>query len=143
MEKEELAVNDFMGGYRCSQAVFASYAPDFDLDPDMARKLSIGLAGGSTVGGECGAVSAAYLVIGLKYGFSHPGDPDQFRIVLDKISQFNRKFKELNGHINCPDLIGLDVLTQEGHKAFVENNIKAEKCSGFVSDSIQILHGIL
>ena len=47
MQKHDSAVNEFMEGYRCSQAVLGVYARDFDLDPDLAGKISLALAGGS------------------------------------------------------------------------------------------------
>ncbi|MCP4745538.1 MAG: C_GCAxxG_C_C family protein [Desulfobacteraceae bacterium] len=96
-----------MDGYYCSQAVLDVFAPDFDLNPDLDKKISIALAGGSGNGAECGAVSAAYLVIGLKYGFSHPGDPE--------------KFKLLHDHIDCPELICLEIFSQEGQQEFKKN----------------------
>jgi len=142
MKKRDIAVNQFMEGYRCSQAVLTTYAQDLDIDTNLAKKISIGLAGGSGVGGECGAVSGAYLVIGLKYGFAHPGDPEQFGIVLSKTKAFIEKFKALHGDINCPKLIGLDVFSEEGHREFVENNIKASTCSRFVGDTVTILEDI-
>ncbi len=143
MSKQETAVADFMNGYRCSQAVLAAFAPDYNMDPDLARTISIGLAGGSGVGGECGAVSGAYLVIGLKYGFAHPGDPERFQKVMGKVKTFVQAFQALHGKINCPELIGLDLFSAEGYKQFVEKNIKADFCKGYVANTINILERIL
>lgn len=143
MERHEAAVRVFMEGYRCSQAVMAAYARDFDLDVDLARKISLPLAGGSGVGGECGAVSAAYLVIGLKHGFAHPGDGEGFAMIIGKTRAFAEKFKSLHGEIDCPRLINLDVFSEEGHRTFVKNNVKAERCARFVGDAVKILEEIL
>jgi C_GCAxxG_C_C family probable redox protein len=142
MQKHETAVNEFMEGYRCSQAVLGTYARDFDLDPVLAKKIALALAGGSGVGGECGAVSAAYLVLGLKYGFAHPGDPDRLAVLIDKTRAFVEKFKSLHGAIDCPKLISLDIFSEEGHKAFVENNVKATVCTRYVGDAVKILEEI-
>jgi len=143
MEKHETAVKDFMEGYRCSQAVLAAYAQDFDLDINLARKISLPLAGGSGVGGECGAVSGVYLVIGLKHGFAHPGDPEGVAMIIDKTRAFAEKFKSLHGEIDCPKLISLDVFSEKGHRMFVEKNIKAETCAHLVGDAVKILEEIL
>lgn len=143
MQRHETAVNEFMEGYRCSQAVLSAYAREFDLDPDLARKMALALAGGSGVGGECGAVSAAYLVLGLKYGFTHPGDPERVDALINKTRAFAEKFKSLHGSIDCPGLISLDVFSAEGRKAFAENNIKATVCTRYVGDAVKILEEIL
>ncbi|MCP4747367.1 MAG: C_GCAxxG_C_C family protein [Desulfobacteraceae bacterium] len=143
MEKKEIAANQFLNGYRCSQAVFDVFAPDFGLDPDLAKKISIALAGGSGAGGECGAVSAAYLVIGLKYGFSHPGDPEKFKAIIKKNSEFIEKFKSLHGDIDCSKLIGLEIFSQEGQQEFKEKNIKETHCVNFVKDAVTNLEKIM
>jgi C_GCAxxG_C_C family probable redox protein len=143
MERQAAAVDEFMGGYRCSQAVLAVFAEDFGMDRDLARKISLPLAGGSGVGGECGAVSGAYLVLGLKYGFAHPGDAEGVGKMIAKVNRFVERFKSLHAEIDCSRLIGLDVFSEEGHKNFLENNIKATACARFVGDTVKILEEIL
>jgi C_GCAxxG_C_C family probable redox protein len=143
MNRSENAVAHFMEGFRCSQAVLGVYAEGHDMDIDLARKISLGLAAGSGNGGECGAVTGAYLAIGLKYGFSHPGDPDAFHSMFDRIQNFTDRFKELHKEIDCPKLIGLDVLSPEGHQKFVENGIKKTRCAEYVRDAVRILEDIL
>jgi C_GCAxxG_C_C family probable redox protein len=143
MQRHETAVNEFMEGYRCSQAVLGVYVRDMELDPDLARKLALAFAGGSGVGGECGAVSAAYMVLGVKYGFAHPGDTQRVDVLMDKIRTFVDKFKSLHGDIDCPKLIGLDIFSEQGRKAFAENNLKATACTRYVADTVKILEEIL
>jgi C_GCAxxG_C_C family probable redox protein len=143
MERHETAVKEFMDGYRCSQAVVAAYARDFDLDVGLLRKISLPLAGGSGVGGVCGVVGGAYLVIGLKYGFAHPGDPEGVARIIGKTRAFAEKFKSLHREIDCPKLIHLDVFSEKGHRTFVEKNIKAENCVLFVGDAVKILDEIM
>jgi C_GCAxxG_C_C family probable redox protein len=142
MEKYEQAATLFSDGFRCSQAVFEVFAEELGIYPNTARKISIGLAAGSGAKGECGAVSAAYLVNGLIHGFSHPGDPEQFKIVMMKNIQFLEKFRAIHGKINCQELIGVDLFTDEGKKYFQENDIKTKLCTKFVEDSVKILQEI-
>jgi C_GCAxxG_C_C family probable redox protein len=142
MEKHEQAIALFQEGFRCSQAVLEVFAEELGVDPNIARKVSLGLTAGSGAGGECGAVAAAYLVNGLKYGFSHPGDPEKFKTVMMKNVQFLEKFKTLHGKINCRELIGVDLFTEEGKKYFQENDIKTKVCTKFVEDTVKILQEI-
>lgn len=143
MKRHEIAENQFMEGYRCSQAVMGAFAEAFNMDHDLAHRISLALAGGSGVGGECGAVSGAYLVIGLKYGFAHPGDMDRFQVIIDKNLAFVEKFKAIHGNIDCPKLINLNLFSVEGHQKFVENNIKETTCKQFVGDAVKILEHVL
>lgn len=143
MERRDAAVNQFMAGYRCSQAVLEAFAEEFGMDRDLARKISLPLAGGSAVGGECGAVSGAYLVLGLKYGFEHPGDPEGVAKMIGKVKNFVAQFKALHKEIDCPRLIGLDIFSEAGRKAFAQNNVKADTCARFVGDTVNILEEIL
>ena len=139
MNRSEEAVAQFLEGFRCSQAVLGVFANEYDVDLDLARKISLGLAAGSGNDGECGAVSGAYLAIGLKHGFSHPGDPEAFSKMFDQIQCFTRRFKNLHEEIDCPKLIGLDIFSPEGHQKFVENDIKKTRCANFVRDAVKIL----
>ncbi|MFH0784687.1 MAG: C-GCAxxG-C-C family protein [Pseudomonadota bacterium] len=139
MEKQEMAVAQFFGGYRCSQAVLEAFAPELGLDVDVARKISLGLAGGAGCGGECGAVEAAYLVNGLRFGFTHPGDSERFKKVIGKNGEFAARFKELHRSLNCQELIGVNLFTEEGFRNFQENDLKTKICAHLVGDAVKIL----
>ncbi len=143
MKKHEYALDLFSNGYRCSQAVLSVYAKDYDLDPDLAKTISIALAGGSGAGGTCGAVTGAYLVIGLMYGFPEPGEPDKMRAVIDKNIAFVEKFKSIHGQIDCPGLTGLDIFSKAGQKKFAEENMKENQCANYVKDTVKILQEIM
>ncbi len=143
MNRTETALARFNEGFRCSQSVLEVFAEQFGIDIHTARKISLPLAAGSGNGGECGAVSAAYLVIGLKYGLPHPGDPKGFRHMFAKVTEFSNRFKSLHGHVECSRLIGLDIFSETGHARFVRDNIKETRCSSFVADAVRILEEIM
>ena len=67
------AVAIFKEGINCSQAVLSSFAEDFGVDKNMALKMAAGFGGGmGRTGHRCGAVTGAYMVLGLKYGAIEP-----------------------------------------------------------------------
>ncbi len=142
MGNKNSAVNQFLEGYKCSQVVLEAFCSELDINPDITRKIAIPLAGGSGVGGKCGAVSGALLVIGLKYGFTHPGDPAKTRIIIEKNREFVEKFKAIHSEINCNKLINIDVFSEKGSLEFAENNIKERVCTKFVKDAVEILNEI-
>jgi C_GCAxxG_C_C family probable redox protein len=139
MTRTELAFKRFNEGFRCSQAVLESWATDCELDPVVARKISTSLAGGSALGGECGAVAAAFLVIGSKYGVSRADDMEGFMTTFARVREFANRFKSLHGSLNCVELLGLDVFSEEGLKEFREKNMKQTQCVKYVEDVMNIL----
>lgn len=142
LKKENGAAELFNGGFRCSQAVLEAYAEVNGIDVDLARRISIGLAGGAGCGGVCGAVAAAFLVNGLRFGFSHPGDSERFQLVIAKNQEFAERFRALHASLDCRDLVGVDVFTEEGFRHFQEKELKKEVCTPVVRDAVRILEEI-
>ncbi len=135
------ALMRFRQGYHCSQSVLETYAGDFGLDPQLARRMAAALAGGSTVGGECGAVSSAYLVLGLRHGRLVPahGDVSREAELFDRIRLFVQRFTEQHGALTCRELLGIDVFTPEGHAEGLRRNLFSTRCPQFIQDAILLL----
>ena len=68
MTSVERAVSCFEKGFSCSQAVFSTYAEHSGLDHETALRIAGGFGGMGRMGETCGALSGAFMVIGLKYG---------------------------------------------------------------------------
>jgi C_GCAxxG_C_C family probable redox protein len=141
MNRTEFAVARFKEGFRCSQAVFEAWAPESGLDPILARKLATTLAGGSGLGGECGAITAAFLVLGSKYGNSEVDDAQGFKTALMKVRELADKFKSLHGTLNCVEL--LDVFSEQGLQEFRGKNMKLTHCVKYVEDTMNILEQVI
>lgn len=45
-ERVRLAVQNFESGYNCAQSVFLAYSDVFELNLDMAKKMSVSFGGG-------------------------------------------------------------------------------------------------
>ena len=77
MSRIEEAISRFKEDFSCAQSIFSTYAPHYGLDEDKALKISTGFGGGMARSGRtCGAVTGAYMVIGLKYGMGLSKDDD-------------------------------------------------------------------
>lgn len=96
------AIELFMDGKNCSQAVFAAFAPDLGLSEEMALAVSIGLGGGvGRMREVCGAVSGSAMVVGLKY-------PELDKAEIYKLVRLiMEEFKKTNHSIVCKELLGL------------------------------------
>jgi C_GCAxxG_C_C family probable redox protein len=124
--------------------VLEAYAADFDLDPELARRLAAALAGGSTVGGECGVVGSAYLVLGLKYaGYrAAHGETEREDRLWGRVRQFLAEFKKRNGSITCRELLGIDAFTREGRDEALRKNLFVTRCPKYIRDGIEILDSL-
>jgi C_GCAxxG_C_C family probable redox protein len=144
MSKVEQAISCFKDGFNCSQAVLSAYGQEFGLDSKVALKISCGFGAGMGCMGEtCGAVTGAFMVIGLKYGRSEiPDGPAKDR-TYKLVREFSDKFKGRNGSIVCKELLGFDLSTSEGMKEARQRNIHGTCCPKFVKDAAEIVGGLL
>lgn len=98
----ERAIELFIEGKNCSQAVFVAFATDLGLSEEMALAVSAGLGGGvGRMREVCGAVSGAAMVVGLKYPELSKGE------VYEKVRLIADEFKKVNSSIVCKELLGL------------------------------------
>ena len=139
MSKAEEALTRFGQGFSCSQAVFATYAPELGLDQPTALRIASGFGGGmGCMAKTCGAVTGAFLVLGLKYGPSNT-DRDAKEAIYARVRQFAEQFKARNATLECRDLLGCDISTAEGLGHARESGLFKQKCPKFVQDACEIL----
>lgn len=143
MTRTEFAVARFKEGFRCSQAVLEAWAPEAGLDSVVARKIALPLAGGSGLGGECGAITGAFLVIGLQCGVSRAEDAAGFIEVFSKVRDLANKFRSLHGSLNCIELLGLDVFSEPGLREFRQRDMKLTQCARYVEDVMGLLEQVI
>lgn len=109
-KKAKLAGELFLKGYNCSQAVVAAWADEVGLDMDTAMRISSGFGGGmGRLREVCGSVSAAFMILSFKYGYTDGSDQSAKAEMYKIIQEFAARFKELNGldSIVCRDMLGL------------------------------------
>ncbi len=145
MKRAEIAVQKFLDGYNCAQAVSYSFGDDLNFDKDMILKLACGFGAGMGRKEEvCGAVSGGIMVLGMKYGRGE----NQDRVFLDQTYQKTRelmdRFKERHGTYICRVLLdGCELTTPEGQQEFKDKDLKKKICRHCVSDVVEIVENIL
>lgn len=144
MNRSEKAVSLFKEGFNCSQAVFTTFAVDMGMERDAALKTAQAFGGGMAQMGEtCGAVTGAFMVIGLKYGRTRADDDEAKRRTYALVAEFVEKFRARNGTIICRELLGCDIGTTEGNRVAKDKQLFSAVCPGFVRDAVDILEEIL
>jgi len=143
-DKSEIAVQCFCGGFSCSQAVFTSCCEELKLDKETALKIAGAFGAGMGYTGQtCGAVTGAYMLIGLKYGKYKPDDNEARDRTYAKIQEFARRFKAEFGSVNCTELIGYDLTNKEEYKKAQEAEAFRHTCCRLVKKSVEIIEEIL
>ena len=103
------AVDTFMQGYGCCQAVVAAFADLYGLDNTMAKRIAAGFGGGvGRMRMMCGAVSGLVILAGLECGQTegkdNKGKTECYKVVQELLA----KSKEQNGSIICAEILGID-----------------------------------
>ena len=105
----ELAMAYFKEGYNCSQAVFMAFCEEYDMDFEMALKISASFgAGMGRLRKVCGAVTGMFMVAGMIYGYTDPKDHTSKTEHYKRIQYLAKEFEEKNHSIICRELLGLD-----------------------------------
>ena len=135
----ELAQKYFMEGYNCSQSVVLAFSDVTGLSRRESLLLSSSFGGG--MGGlreVCGAVSGAFMVLGMLYGYTEPEDQDGKRSHYARIQDFAARFRELHGSIVCRELLEKpDTAPQPSPRT--EAYYRARPCAAFVRDAAMLV----
>lgn len=116
MSKGDIAKQNFMNGYNCSQAVLLAFCEDFGLEKETALKISEPFGGGMGRMREvCGTVTGMFMVIGLAMGNDNSKDNTTKKNIYKSVQELAAKFKEDNGSIICRELLGLQKANKESY----------------------------
>ncbi|MCL1972930.1 MAG: C-GCAxxG-C-C family protein [Endomicrobia bacterium] len=135
MNKAEHAKENYLKGYNCAQSVILAFADDLSLDKETALRMSSSFGAG--MGGlreVCGAVSAAFMIIGLKHGYSDIKNQEHKKKLYSLIQETAKKFEKENGSIVCAELLGLKENCQN-----TEKKTKKRPCYELVFDAAKII----
>ena len=142
--KEEKVIRTFRAGLNCAQAVLTGYSDVLGFDDDFALNISSGFGGGmGRLQETCGAVTGAYMVLGIYNGKKYSENAQKKEVTYNMIQNFSEKFKTINGSTDCRSLLKCDLRTEAGHRYAVENNLFGTTCEKCISDSIRIIDEII
>ena len=106
MDHSEYAVDLFVQGYNCAQAVAAAFGDLTGLEEKDAARMASCFGGGMGRMREvCGAVSGMLLVAGILYGYDDPKATKEKRELYAQVQAMAGQFREELGSIVCRDLL--------------------------------------
>jgi len=139
--KIDAAESYFSEGYSCSQSVLAAYCEEFGLEKETAFLIASGFGGGmGRLQETCGAVTGAFMVLGLKYGYFDKDNKAAKEETYAMVQKFAGLFEERNESIKCLDLVGVDM--RHGDLVQAMTRVK-EICPKLVKDAAEILEELM
>lgn len=140
-ERRQRAVNNFKAGYNCSQSVFLAYSDLFDIDDKLAKQISAPFGGGmGRLREVCGALSGAFMAIGLRYPADDPDNKTAKTENYKAVQRVADSFREKFGSIICRDL--LDIKRQKDDPIPSDRNSEyyaKRPCARFVAVAAEIV----
>ena len=135
------AVENFENGYNCAQSVFLAYAQDYDINKEMALKLSSSFGGGmGRLREVCGAVTAMFAIAGLEKGYTSNNDDDAKAKHYELIQNLAEEFKKEYGTILCRDLLELEEETSSPIPSKrTEEYYQSRPCTKFIKKACELI----
>ena len=138
MKKSEIAIEHFKT-LNCAQSVLLCYASELKLDEMTAMKISAGFGGGMAMAETCGAVTGAYMALGLKAQSEGKTIQDIKNETKAAVKKFNELFIAKHGSLKCKKLLGVNISTPEGSAVANEKNLFNTVCTELVGSAAEIL----
>jgi len=113
--------NNFPTGrpYNCCESVLLALKDYLGAGTEVVPKIGTGIGAGVSLNGLlCGSVSSVAIAIGLKNGRTNANENPQS--TWNMVDKYVAEFREKFGGVNCRQLTGLDLKTQEGLKEYFE-----------------------
>ncbi len=115
-------------GFNCCESVLQGLGDYLGVKSDLIPSIATGFGGGiGHTGGVCGAITGAVMALGIKYGRKDPRDKEQRDWLYRRVENFLQDAEQELGSLNCRDLIGLTLNTDEAMTIYREKNLR-RKC---------------
>lgn len=143
-ERSSEARTVFDNGFNCAQSVLAVFAPELGLSGEDALRVAGAFgAGMGRMGKVCGAVTGAFMAIGLTSSKTTEAEDNRKVEGYRLVREFSKRFTDINGSIDCRELLGVDLSTDEGLAAASASGVFKTHCAEYVEDAVRILEEIL
>jgi len=135
------AVRRFDEGLHCAESVLAAVAANLGIESPLIPRIATGLCGGmSRTCGPCGALTGGILCLNLALGRNGPEEPVERN--YSAVQEFIRLFRQRHGSVNCAELLGCDLGTEEGRHVFQMENLRI-RCREFTATAAELAIDII
>lgn len=117
--------------YGCSETTLIVLQEAYGLPNPTDSSPAMALNGGvAWSGGPCGVLTGAAMAVGRLAAQRIIDHKEAKRTARCIVSRLMAELSAEFGHVNCRDLIGLDITTEAGHSAFLEGKLWHAVCMG-------------
>jgi C_GCAxxG_C_C family probable redox protein len=104
-EQSEYAAELYNRNYNCAQSVLCSFCRETGMDEEQAKRIASSFGHGmGSLKEVCGALTGAFMALGLLKGFTDPTSENKrnYALLVDELAlEFHNRF----GVIRCRDLL--------------------------------------
>jgi C_GCAxxG_C_C family probable redox protein len=115
--------------FGCAETTFVVLKEAYGLPDATDSGAAMALNGGIAYSGAtCGAITGAALAVGMLDEGRIADHREAKRAARETIAGTIRDFEQAFGATTCRALIGVDLTTDEGHRAFIESGAWRDGC---------------
>jgi C_GCAxxG_C_C family probable redox protein len=134
------AFERFCDGCNCSQSVLTVFAQRYRLDESLAMRIATGLGGGvGRMGGVCGTLTGAALVLGLELGPHTREGRNAKEATYAATRWLQQRFIERHGSNQCRELLEKDLSREEAYQQAREEGLFETRCPHYVETVVTLL----
>ncbi len=107
----------------------------------LALDVSCGFgAGMGCLQGACGAVTGAYMVLGIYCSKKFKDNGARKAQSYLMVQAFNKRFIEKHRTTDCSGLLNCDLKAEQGQQFFQDNHLMKNVCKVCISDAIELIN---
>ena len=115
---------------------------EFEIENEVIPRIAFFFGGGiGNTGAVCGAVCGAMMALGLK--MEKPDTMEEALSSLAVAQEFRRRFEAEMGTINCRELTGADLTTEEGVAQYMGSDTPQTVCFPAVGAAYRLVVDLL
>ena len=131
----------FTAGYCCAETVLMTMAERLGIQSPLIPRIASGFCGGiARTGHLCGAVTGGVMALNLASGRDALGESRERNRQL--LQAFMSRFETRFGSLDCRELSGYDLTSEEGLEAFYAQDV-LEYCRKYPLGSIELVTELL
>lgn len=110
MSRIDEATKRQMSGYNCSQAVACTYCDYAGMDEQTVKNMTkgFGVGLGTTMEGNCGAISGATIILSLVNAKNEEDEMTATRKTMQDTKKLVKRFMDRNQEVTCKKLKGIE-----------------------------------
>jgi C_GCAxxG_C_C family probable redox protein len=134
------AVERFCDGCNCAQSVLTVYAERYGLDESLAMRIATGFGGGlGRMGGICGTLTGAALVLGLEQGPPTREGRKAREATYAATRRLQERFIERHGSSQCRELLEKDLSIDAEYQQASDQGLFNTRCTHYVATVVTLL----